>query len=595
MFGDNVLRINCNSKEYFKEKIDKEIIKKYLGGRGLGLYLIYKMGIKIEDLDPFDGKNPFIISSGPLTGTNLPLVTRAAAIFKSPLTDRWNYSTVGGTLGAIMRYAKVDILIITEKFDTPTYLFIENGNVEFNEAKNLWGKDTLETENILKKKYGNDSAIISIGPAGENLVLYSSINHEKWRQFGREGGGAVLGSKKIKAIVFKPSLRKVDIEDENKYEIIFKEIFKRSMGIDTKSYKENGTLGLIDSGNELGFFPSYYWDKVFLDDWKNISWKYNLKEKYYKGPGACLYCPVSCHREMYSEKYKKVYDLEYETTMALGGLTGINDPDEIIKLGELTDRMGLDSISLGNLLGFLIYLSKKGIINEKIDWGDSNKIEELILKIANKREEIGELGALGVKKLSEQLGVKDLAIHVKGLEPAGYDPRTLKGMILTYSVSERGADHLWSSGYAVDIPGKGGGRFATGLEKVDAVMDLEERNAIYDSALICKFGRGVYNWDTILNTLNIVTGFDLTIEELKNIAQRIIVLHRYLNKTNINDDKLPYRFFREYVNLPSPFEDGKCIISEEEWKNMISTYYIKRGYTLDGIPTIETLTKLNII
>ena len=199
--------------------------------------------------------------------------------------------------------------------------------------------------------------------------------------------------------------------------------------------------------------------------------------------------------------------------------------------------------------------------------------------------------ALGVRGLAKRLNAEDLAIHVKGLEPAGYDPRTLKGMILNYSVSERGADHLWTMAYALDIAGQGGGRFATGDEKVMAVMDYEERSTLYDSMLLCKFGRYIYDWETMKNALNAVTGFNYTVSELKEIAQRIIVMHRFLNGTTIEQDRLPPRWLRE----PVEYEGKRYVVTEEEWQGMVKRYYQLRGYDENGVPKQETLVKLGII
>jgi len=575
MFGQ-VLHIDLTEKNYVYEELDASVIRKFLGGRGLGIYLIYRDKLYSKNINVYSGDNPLIILSGPVCGTRLPMATRATAVFKSPLTNRWNYSTVGGTLAARMRYAGVDVLYITGKSRNPLYLYISGKEIRFLDASELWGLETVETERLLKKKHGENVAVLTIGPAGENLVPYSLINHEEWRQFGREGGGAVMGSKNLKAIVFKPLKYDVDIADKDGYKEILKELVKLAVGPATRSYRSAGTLVMIDIANEMGFFPSYYWDKVVLDDWKNISWNEVLKDKYFVKSDACLFCPVACHRVMKAGE-NKVYDLEYESAMALGGLVGINDPSKMISLCELADRLGLDTISLGNSIAFAIYLSKKGILKEDLDWGDYGKIKKLIISIA-RREGIGELISKGVKAMAEELGVEDLALHVKGLEPPGYDPRTLKGMILNYAVAERGADHLWSSAYAIDIPGKGGGRFNTGIEKVKAVMDLEERNAIYDSAILCKFGRTLYLWENLVKALNVVTGFGYTVDELRRTAQRIIILHRYINKTTMEDDKLPPRWIKESIEL----EGRKYVVTKDEWRNMLKIYYELRKYNDDG-------------
>ena len=587
-YAGRVLRIDLKRNRVEYDTVDEDIAKSFIGGRGLGLRLIFGMGLNVDGIDPLGPENPLIIATGPLGGTRLPLATRAAAIFKSPLTNRWSYSTVGGTLGAYMKYAGVDAVVITGSSDKPLHIIISDGKVELRDARDLWGLDTVETEHSIKREF-RDSAVLTIGPAGENRVPYACIGHEDWRQFGRTGGGAVMGSKGIKAITFIPTSKTVDVADDKLYQDLVRNLGKQAvMNPGMIPYRQGGTVRLIDTGNGMGFFPSIYWTKVVMPGWENISWEKTLKPKYFIKNGACLYCPVACHKVVRSSNGG--YDLEYETTMALGGLTGVNDPQKLIDLAELADRLGFDTISLGNTIAFLIYLGEKGIVKGTPRWGDYDGIRELIINTAYRRG-LGELAALGVKAISEKLGVQDLAIHVKGLEPAAYDPRTLKGMILNNAISERGADHLWSSAYAVDIAGQAGGRFATGEDKVRAIMDIEERNALYDSMLLCKFGRVIYTWDVIRDALNAVTGFGYTTDELRETAQRIIVLHRYMNKTTIDQDRLPPRWLRE----PVEYEGKKYVISEEEWSFMVRKYYELRGYDENGRPKPEILVRLGLI
>ncbi len=582
------MRFNLSNGSLSIDNVKESWARLFIGGRGLGLRLIMEMGLRLSDVNPYGPENPLIIATGPLGGTRLPLATRAIALFKSPLNNRWNYSTVGGTLGAYLKYSGLDALVLTGASSKPIYLIISDGKVEVRDAGELWGLDTVETERALKRSF-KDSAVLTIGPAGENKVPYAAINHEEWRQFGRTGGGAVMGSKMIKAIVFLPSSKNVDVANAKEYEDLVKNLGKLSVtNPGEQSLRNGGTVRLIDVGNNMGFFPSLYWTKVVMPGWEKISWEKVLKPKYLLKNGACLYCPVACHKVVKSSSGG--YDLEYETSMALGGLTGVNDPEKLIELGELADRLGFDSISLGNSIAFIIYLGEKGIVKDAPKWGDYEGIRKLIIDAAYRRG-LGELIALGTRGIGEKLGVSDLAINVKGLEPAGYDPRTLKGMILNNAVSERGADHLWSMAYSIDIAGQGGGRFATGSEKVSAVMDFEERSTLYDSMLLCKFGRYIYDWETMRKALNAVTGFNYTINELKDAAQRIIVMHRYMNGTTIEQDRLPPRWLKE----PVMYEGKSYIVTEEEWASMVKEYYRLRGYDERGVPKPETLIKLGVL
>ncbi|ABW01108.1 Aldehyde ferredoxin oxidoreductase [Caldivirga maquilingensis IC-167] len=587
-YAGRIVRFNLSNGSLTIDNVKESWARLFIGGRGLGLRLIMSMGLKLSDVNPYGPENPLIIATGPLGGTRIPLATRAIALFKSPLNNRWNYSTVGETLGAYLKYSGLDALVLTGASSKPVYLIVSDGKVEVRDARELWGLDTVETEKTLKRSF-RDSAVLTIGPAGENKVPYAAINHEEWRQFGRTGGGAVMGSKMIKAIVFLPVSKNVDVANAKEYEDLVKNLGKLSVtNPGEQSLRNGGTVRLIDVGNNMGFFPSIYWTKVVMPGWERISWEKVLKPSYLLKNGACLYCPVACHKVVKSSSGG--YDLEYETSMALGGLTGVNDPEKLIELGELADRLGFDSISLGNSIAFIMYLGEKGIVKDAPKWGDYEGIRRLIIDTAYRRG-LGELAALGTRGIGEKLGVSDLAIHVKGLEPAGYDPRTLKGMILNNAVSERGADHLWSMAYSIDIAGQGGGRFATGSEKVAAVMDFEERSTLYDSMLLCKFGRYIYDWEMMRNVLNAVTGFNYTINELKEAAQRIIVMHRYMNGTTIEQDRLPPRWLKE----PVMYEGKSYVVTEEEWMSMIKEYYRLRGYDERGVPKTETLVKLSIL
>ncbi|MGC9113326.1 aldehyde ferredoxin oxidoreductase family protein [Acidilobus sp.] len=586
-----LIRVDLGSGEVKYDELRDEDVKAYLGGRGIGLLLALKGGYG-RPQDPLSPELPLIIASGPLSGAGIPLSSRATAVFFSPLSRRWSYSTVGGSLAVIMRYAGADVLMVTGRAQRPSYIVVEGGKAEVRDASGLWGTGTFEAEKALKEVHGNEAAVAVIGPAGENLVPFASINHETWRQFGRSGGGAVMGSKNLKAVVFVPSGRAVEAADPERTWSLINYMTQR-LAAAAKSYRDNGTLGTIDVANGTGFFPSLYWTGVSAPGWRRISWYEVLSKNYFIGKRAtCLHCPVACHKVVTSRRYGGYYELEYETTMALAGLTGVVDPDELIQLASLVDDMGLDTISTGNVLGLLAYLTEKGYVDpsEGVRFGDAQRFRELITAIA-KREGVGKVLSMGAREAARALGHPEVAIEVKGLEPAGYDPRTLKGMILTYAVAERGADHLWSSGYAIDIPGLAGGRQATGEEKVRAVMDLEERNAIYDSAVLCKFGRNAYGWDELVQVLNAVTGFNYDQASLRETAERIIVIHRYMNGTTVEDDRLPPRWLRE----PVEFEGKRYVVTEEEWRRMVMTYYKLRGYDEEGRPTRETLERLGII
>ena len=587
MFG-RLIRVDLSSGRSTVERVPEAEVKAFLGGRGLGLRLGWMTGFR-RGHDPFSPEAPFILASGPLAGTGIPMSSRAVAVFVSPLTMRWSYSTVGGSIAVDMRYAGADVLLVTGRAPRPSYILVEDGRAEVRDASDLWGLGTFEAERRLKDVHGRESSVAVIGPAGENLVRFASINHETWRQFGRTGGGAVMGSKNLKAVVFVPGSFSVKAYDPEATWQLVNEMTER-LREGAKSYRDNGTLGTIDAANGTGFFPSLYWREVRLPGWERISWFKALRNLYYvPWKATCKHCLVACHRLLYSRRYGHVYELEYETTMALAGLTGVADPDELLRLASAVDDLGMDTISAGNALALAAHLREKGTLGQGPRFGDVEGMLRLAEDIAYRRG-LGKALAEGVREAARALGAPEEAVEVKGLDPAGYDPRSLKGMVLNYAVSERGADHLWASAYAVDIPGLAGGRQATGEEKVRAVMDLEERNAIYDSAPLCKFGRNSYRWPELVKAINAVTGFGYTEDGLREVARRIIVFHRLINGTTRDEDRLPPRWLRESVE----FEGSRLVVTEAEWEGMLGLYYRLRGYDEEGRPKEETLRALGI-
>ena len=566
-------------------RVEEVGVRRFLGGRGLGSWLFYSLsGYSAE---PFSPSNPLIIASGPLGGTRIPMATRAYAVFRSPLTGILGGSNIGGTVGAIIRWAGVDAVVITSRADKPTYILVEDGRVEFRDASHLWGRDAIETEMELKKEYGRSAAVLAIGPAGENLVRFASINHEYWRQFGRTGGGAVMGSKRLKAIVFVAGGREVEVTKPDALERWIRDFLPMFME-KTVALREGGTLRLIDMGNPMGFLPAYYWPRLSLDGWEALSWSRKIKSEHFLRPEACLYCPAACHRPVKSGKFGVTVDLEYETVFAVGGLAAVKDADWVIKINDLADRLGLDTITLGNVLAFAIAASKSGKLPGSLDWGDGEALAKLTEDIAFRRG-IGNLLAEGVKRAAEQIGAVDIAVHVKGLEPAGYDPRVLKGMALNYAIGYRGADHLATMAYALDIPGKFGGADYLGPEKVEAIIHMENVAAVMDSLVLCKFGRDAYDaypggrfYDVTAQLLTWVTGEEWKGADVKEVAERIVLLNRILNvKMGVDSrqDDLPAS-----LKKPLVFEGKVKKIDEKELKEVLRHYYTLRGWEEKGSP-----------
>lgn len=594
-YGGKIVKINLTTSSITTEDISRDLARLFVGGKGLGTYLLLE-NLRNWNVDPLSSDNVLVIASGPFNGTMIPLGIRATLVFKSPLTGIYGESVIGGSFGAFMKWVGVDALVITGKAEKPMYIFIDDDRIELRSAEHIWGKGIFKTEDILHEELGKNISILAIGPAGENLVRFAAVGHEYYRQAGRCGGGAVMGSKNLKAIAIKASRREVSYHDEERVRDIVLELHKKiKENPSIQSYAARGTPGFVEKANVLGFFPTKYWSKVRFEKFKNIIWE--SLGKYRVGKRTCYGCPVACHQyiEINEPPYANVkVTLEYETIFALGGLCEIDDIRAIAYMNMLMDDYGIDTITGGNVLAFAIEAYQRGKLKseKELKYNDPDSMCWLLERIV-KRVDIGDLLAEGVAKAANVLGLKDIAVHVKGLEPPGYDPRTLKGMILSYAVSPRGACHLRLMGYHADLMGLGGGRFSTGKEKVEVLVDLENRGIFYDSLPVCKFGRFIFDWDVMRDLLNAVTGFNYDIEELRTIANRIRTLIRVFNvKLGIKkeNDYLPRRFLKETVEY-----DGKMYrVTEEELNNMLNTYYELRGWNSKGIPTEDTLRKLGI-
>ena len=570
----------------------ERIYRKLIGGRGLGSWLLYH---SIEPgVDPFSPENVLIIASGPLNATKVPLASKLGIFFKSPLTEGYGESYIGGTIPPYPKWAGFDAIVIKGRAEEPIYLLFREQSLEFTSAKDLWGKSIYETEEILLETYGKRASILSIGPAGENLVRYACISNNKWRQAGRSGGGSVMGSKRLKAIVFDVPKNDYEAAKKEEFEELVRDLFskfKTSAG--AKRLREFGTSAMTIPANEMGFFPTRYWSNGMMENWEKIgadAVKFILVR-----PHPCYNCPIACGRFIkVNTKWGTIEmdGLEYETINTLGGQLLIDDIGAVAWLNDLADKLGLDTISVGNVLGFAIEAYKRGKIKTKIEYNDPEAAARLIQDITYRRGD-GKILAEGVARAAKVLGLEDIAIHVKGQEPPAYDPRRLKGMILGLGTSPRGACHLRMMAYYVDLKGWGGGAESTSLEKVKILVDFEDFMTSFDSLILCKFGRDIFDWETMVKLFNALTGFDFSLKEYKKAITRITTLTRVINSREGMDrrhDRLPKRLIKESItHLGNEYK-----ISEDEMERMLDLYYEVRGYDRNGIPTKVTLENLEV-
>lgn len=581
-FFGQILNVDLSSKTWQAEKIDHEVYANYLGGKGLGTYLMLK-NIPPKT-DPLSPNNCLIFTVGPITGTSVPGSNRIGAYAKSPQTGFYGESYSGGKIAGAMKKTGYDAIVIKGCSDKPVLLEISDKGVAFHDATTLWGRDCYQAEDQALKKVGVKGAQAAvIGPAGEKLVRFACIENNYWRSLGRTGLGAVMGSKKVKAIVFHGNANCETGDPKNLNEYVKELIKKGKDNPGVLGYRKYGTPQLVSLMNTVNGFPTKYWSKGHLEGWETLSGEYLINNFEVK-PRACPPCIMLCGNltRVTSGRHEGlvVEGPEYETIYSFGGLCCIKDLAEVLFLNDLCDRLGIDTISTGNVVAFAIEAAKAGVIDLKIDYGDAIAVAELINKIAA-REGIGDILAEGIKTCAEKFGLADIAIHVKGLEPAGYDPRLLHGMGLSYATSPRGACHLRSTFYKPELAGIIDKKTTFG--KAELVIDYEDRLALYDALILCRFYRDLILWDDLVTIVNATTGLNITEDKLKLIAKKIINATRKFNimqGLTKEDDYLPERFFKE------PLENGD-VLPKENFEFMLYEYYRLRGWDAEGMVPIE--------
>jgi len=582
-FFNSLLRINLSNRTFAKENVADEVLRQHLGGKGLGTYLLLRE-IK-PGVDPLSSENKLMFTCGSATGTKMIGASRYGVYSKSPLTGIYAESYSGGWVAPQMKATGYDAFIFEGTSETPVYVEISDSKIVFHEATHLWGLDTFQAEDKILKEVGQPKAqAVVIGPAGENLVRFACIVNNHWRCAGRCGLGAIMGSKKLKAVVFHGKA-KCQLADEKMLDSYVKDLIK--VGRENpavKMYQKYGTPMQVAVMNKAGAFPTQYYARGHYEKWENLSADYLLREFEVK-PKACYRCFLACSNLSKVKKgpYKGllIEGPEYETIGALGGLCCLNNLEEVAYLNDICDRMGIDTITTGHMVSFAIEASKRGKIDINLNYGDVEGIANLIKDIC-KRKKDGNLLAEGIKVASNELGLEDIAIHVKGLEPALMDPRVLKGMGLAYVVSTRGACHLRCTFYKLELSGEIDPDKIDG--KVQSFVDLEDRCTIFDTLILCRFLRDLISWDDLRTIIEATMGLQLDISNLRRLANNITTSARIFNvREGItkNDDVLPERFYRE------PLGEDKKIFRKEDLDKMLSEYYHLRGWNERGIPQIS--------
>ncbi len=598
-----ILHIDLSKGTSEIKDLDKNDVKMFIGGKGLGAKLLWDLTEK--GTDPLGPDNPLMFVNGPLNGLTVPTSGRYCVVTKSPLTGIFNDSHCGGFFGPEIKKAGYDVIMITGKAEKPSYIYVQDNEVKIEDASEIWGKTTFETVAELRNKYDDDSLrMATIGPAGENMVKYAMINIDTYDQkarggqAGRGGAGAVMGSKNIKAIIVQGT-GKVEPAEPDAFKEASKEAFQITKDDDFVANRTRyGTPIWINPMSEYGILPTKNFQHATFADAEKISGE-TMREEIVERDVSCYSCPIRCGKHSIVKKGEhagtELEGPEYELLVLLGSNCMMGDLGAVSKASYLVDELGLDGISTGNVLGWAMECFERGLITKEMmdglepRFGEPEPYVELIKKIA-KREGIGDLLAEGVKRASAEIGKgsSDFAIHSKGMEFPGYEPRGSPGMGLAYATSDRGACHqrAWTVRAELEMDE----RFSSdGRAKL--VKETQDERAAAYSLVMCDFVP--FGVETFVKLFNAATGFELTEEEYLKAGERIWNLIRMYNiREGITreDDSLPQRM---YEPLPDGPTEGNAFTTEM-FETMLNEYYKLRGWDMNGVPTAGRLDELDL-
>ena len=582
-FYSRILKIDLSNKRFSIEALDEDA-HNLLGGKGLCAHLL--SSLNPPGVDPLSPENCLIFATGPSGGSTIWGSCRYGVFTKSPQTGFYSESYSGGKVPEAIDSTGFDAIVIQGRCAERTILVIHPDGVDFHEAGDIWGMETYAAEDAVMDRFAQSAegypkkGAVVIGPAGEKQVCFAVIENNYWRSAGRTGAGTVMGAKQLKGILFQGD-QKRSFYDEKAVRELSKNLAAEAKDSPaTNAYKSLGTPMMVKLINNAGAFPTRYWAEGVYENWEKISAD-ALHTRCDVKPHACLKCFMACGRMSTLREGRhtglKIEGPEYETIYAFGGLCLIDSIEEIAYLNDICDRLGMDTITAGNLCAFTIEATKKGRIDYNIEYGDVDAIAELLYKIAA-REDIGDILADGIKAAAEQWQMEDQAVHVKGLEPAGYDPRSLKGMGLSYATSDRGACHLRATFYKPEISGMIPPEQIEG--KAELFLDFEDRLTLFDTLILCRFYRDFYDWDQLTKMIRALTGIDEGKAGLRQIARQIADIIRRFNLQEglrPEDDRLPKVFHHK-------LEDSGLVITEDEIETMLQDYYQLHGWDKRGQP-----------
>ena len=591
-----LLRVNLSKKTFVTEELPLEMFIEYIGGRGLSAYYLNK---EVSPFcDPLGEENKLIFFNGPFAGTLVPGNNKINVAFKSPISNTYSYSLAGGHFGPELRYAGYDGIIIEGKSEEPVYLWIDDEKIEIRSAANVWGKDIKATDDLIRQELGADHNIhvACIGPAGENLVKYACITADVYREFGRGGCGTVMGSKGLKAIAVRGSKDVAVADPKGLMELTERAYAAAAQNAKAKIRRLHGTNELVEHINNAGFLATNNFSEGYAEASKIFEGA-SFRDSVVYTDAACFACPIACSKNCKTESDRfgnvQLEGPEFETLALLGTNCGLTNWEDVLKVSEVCDALGMDSMSAGGCIGLAMECFEKGILTVQdtdgleLNFGNGAAEAKLLEMIAY-RQGIGAILAEGPVYAAEKWGVPDLAIHSKGMAFAAYDPRGAKGMALTYATSPKGAHHMVAPVFGGEM---GAGTRFEEAGKENMVRGTQLNFAAVDSFGICATCQNGLPRPDQLAAFKLVTGYELTEAKMLFNAERIFNMERMFNVKNgfsRKEDTLPKRFTQETMS------SGESKGQKVDLEPMLDAYYAVMGWDNNGIPTLETLAKLGL-
>jgi aldehyde:ferredoxin oxidoreductase len=588
-FHGQFLRVNARSRKSSCEVLSPATLRSFLGGVGLGAWILAHE--TDPAVDPLESASALVFALSPLVGTPLTTSAKFAIVGKSPLTGRICDALSSSHFALAAKRAGVDAITISGACSEPSILFIEDDGdrgpaVRWQSAGSLWGLPAAKAEEEIRAREGADWQVAAIGPAAERLIPFATISHSG-RHAGRGGLGAILGSKHIKAIAVRGQ-RRTPVADTAGTMALARKLSALSFGPATEKYRELGTVANLLTFNRFATLPTRNFQDGSFEGAERLA-AFDLGPARRIARNSCACCTIGCEH-IYARNSGQGVRMEYESLFALGPLCGVDDPAAVVRAAAACDEAGIDTISAGGTIAFMMECAGKGLVEGRLErsgrvlqFGDPESVVEAIGALVDRRGRLGGLLAMGSRRAAEEIGGEaiSLAPHVKGLELPGYDPRGLHAMALGLAVGTRGADHNRSGAYEADFSSRVDRRHG-GPQSAIAAIETEDKAAIMDSLILCKFVRGVFSdfYCEAAEMLSVVTGWTITAEELRTTAVRIVNARKCYNQREgwtAKEDTLPSRLLTD-----APERRDGSFLSRSRLDAMVAAYYEHRGWTKEG-------------